>query len=102
MSAPSPAPAAIERDRGEAFCALADEAIRSGTLSAVPDEALQRVFAAAVKLYAAKCEERGAEFPPFGERPVNATETVTAICALMRAADLNFFDLAMWYRRGPE
>ena len=38
--------------------------------------------------------------PPFGDRPVNATEAVTAICAFMRAADLNFFDLQMWYRRG--
>ena len=35
----------------------------------------------------------------FGDQPVNATEAVTAICAMMRAADLNFFDLQMWYRR---
>jgi len=27
---------------------------------------------------------------------------VTAICAIMRAADLNFFDLQMWYRRGQQ
>ena len=40
------------------------------------------------------------ELAPFGDRPVNATEAVTAICAIMRAADLNFFDLQMWYRRG--
>ena len=40
--------------------------------------------------------------PPFGDRPVNATEAVTAICAIMRAADLNFFDLQMWYRRAAE
>ena len=39
------------------------------------------------------------ELAPFGDRPVNATEAVTAICAIMRAADLNFFDLQMWYRR---
>ena len=51
------------------------------------------------RLYAAKWEDRAAELPPFGERPVNATEAVTAICAIMRAADLNFFDLQMWYRR---
>jgi hypothetical protein len=30
---------------------------------------------------------------------VNATEAVTAVCAMMRAADLNFFDLQMWYGR---
>ena len=43
--------------------------------------------------------ESGEELAPFGDRPVNATEAVTAICAIMRAADLNFFDLQMWYRR---
>src|SRR5262249_58708340 len=67
---------------------------------AVPDESLQRVLSAAVKLYAAKSEDRERELAPFGDRPVNATEAVTAICAIMRAADLNFFDLQMWYRRG--
>ena len=50
--------------------------------------------------YAAKSEDRARELPPFGDKPVNATEAVTAICAIMRAADLNFFDLQMWYRRG--
>ena len=47
--------------------------------------------------------DRASELAPFGDKPVNATEPVTAICAIMRAADLNFFDLQMWYRRGqPE
>jgi hypothetical protein len=64
----------------------------------VPDENLQRVLSAAVRLYSAKSEDR--TLAPFGDRPVNATEAVTAICAIMRAADLNFFDLQMWYRRG--
>jgi len=53
-----------------------------------------------VRLYTAKSEDRARELAPFGEQPVNATEAVTAICAIMRAADLNFFDLQMWYRRG--
>ena len=64
------------------------------------DESLQRVLSAAVRLYAAKTEDRAHELAPFGDKPVNATEAVTAICAIMRAADLNFFDLQMWYRRG--
>jgi hypothetical protein len=81
------------------FCALAEDAIRSGKPDQVPDDVLQRTFSAAVRLYTAKWEERQQELPPFGDRPVNATEAVTAICAIMRAADLNFFDLQMWYRR---
>jgi hypothetical protein len=84
---------------GAAFCAAADEALRKGTPEAIPDENLQRILSAAVRLYAAKAEDRAGELPMFGDRPVNATEAVTAICAMMRAADLNFFDLQMWYRR---
>jgi hypothetical protein len=86
---------------GAAFCASAEDALKNGKPDAVADESLQRVLSAAVRLYAAKSEDRAQELPPFGDKPVNATEAVTAICAIMRAADLNFFDLQMWYRRAP-
>ena len=88
-------------DAGAAFCASADDALRNGKPQAVPDEILQRVLCAAVRLYAAKSEDRAQELAPFGDKPVNATEAVTMICAIMRAADLNMFDLQMWYRRAP-
>ncbi|MGA7490852.1 MAG: hypothetical protein WBW74_28350 [Xanthobacteraceae bacterium] len=84
-----------------AFCAATDDALARGRPDEVADESLQRLLSAAVRLYAAKSEDRAQELPPFGDRPVNATEAVTAICAIMRAADLNFFDLQMWYRRAP-
>jgi hypothetical protein len=84
-----------------AFCTAAEDALARGKPEEVPDQSLQRVLSAAVRLYAAKSEDRAQELPPFGDRPVNATEAVTAICAIMRAADLNFFDLQMWYRRAP-
>jgi hypothetical protein len=80
------------------FSTLVEEALAQGRPDDVPDAALQRLLAAAVRLYAAKSESR--ELSPFGDQPVNATAAVTAICAFMRAADLNFFDLQMWYRRG--
>ena len=83
------------------LCSLAEEAVRKGAPDLVSDEILQRVFSAAVRLYAAKSEDRPVELSPFGQQPVNATEAVTAICAIMRAANLNFFDLQMWYRRAP-
>jgi hypothetical protein len=92
---------ATAADSVSAFCSQVEDAIESGKPEAVPDESLQRVLTAAVRLYAAKSEDRAQELPPFGDKPVNATEAVTAICAIMRAADLNFFDLQMWYRRAP-
>ena len=42
-----------------AFCAAVDEALARGAPESVPDESLQRVLSAAVRLYAAKAEERG-------------------------------------------
>src|SRR5689334_8135238 len=89
-----------ERDGIAAFCAEVEAALGAGKPDTITDESLQRVLSAAVRLYAAKSEDRAQELPPFGNSPVNATEAVTAICAIMRAADLNFFDLQMWYRRG--
>jgi hypothetical protein len=97
---PAVAPGEPAADAVANFCACVDAALGSGRPEAIPDHSLQQVFSAAVRLYAAKSEDRAQELAPFGERPVNATEAVTAICAIMRAADLNFFDLAMWYRRG--
>jgi hypothetical protein len=94
--------AIAEADGAAAFCASAEAALEAGKPDAMPDESLQRVLSAAVRLYSAKSEDRARELPPFGDRPVNATEAVTAICAIMRAADINFFDLQMWYRRAPQ
>ena len=88
-------------DCAATFCAAVEDVLARGRPEDVPDESLQRVLSAAVRLYGAKSEDRAQELPPFGDRPVNATDAVTAICAIMRAADLNFFDLQMWYRRAP-
>jgi hypothetical protein len=90
-----------EADGVAAFCAQVEDALKAGKPDAIADDTLQRVLSAAVRLYAAKSEDRARELPPFGDQPVNATEAVTAICAFMRAAELNFFDLQMWYRRAP-
>jgi HPt (histidine-containing phosphotransfer) domain-containing protein len=93
--------ALVEADAVTSFCTRVEDALKAGRPDAIADEALQRVLSAAVRLYAAKAEDRTRELPPFGNERVNATEAVTAICAIMRAADLNFFDLQMWYRRAP-
>jgi len=61
------------------------------------DQELQQTFTRVVKAYAARMEQStivGVE-----KNAITATEAVIAICELMRAADLNPFDVAMWYRR---
>jgi hypothetical protein len=83
------------------FVAAAREALRRRDPDAISDAQLQKVFAAAVKIYAAKIERRGIETKPFRDGAVTTTESVVAACALIRAADLNLFDVAMWFNRPP-
>jgi hypothetical protein len=82
------------------FVVLVNAALQQNDPDAIPDALLQDVFAAAVKLYAAKSDRRGG-LKPFGDGAVTATEAVVAACALIRAADLNLFDVAMWFNRPP-
>jgi hypothetical protein len=86
-------------DPGAAFCTAVESALKRGAPQAISDEALRRVLTAAVRVYAAKAEDVGREIAPFLANTVTATETVTAACAMIRAADLNLFDVAMWFRR---
>jgi hypothetical protein len=89
--------AALSKD----FCALARDALKRGEPDAISDKTLQQVLTAAVKVYAAKVERRGHDVAPFAHGTVTATETVVTACGLIRAADLNMFDVAIWFHRPP-
>ena len=87
--------------RGKDFCAVARDALKRGEPDAISDKELQQVLTAAVKVYAAKVERRGHDVAPFPRGTVTATETVVTACGLIRAADLNMFDVAIWFHRPP-
>src|ERR1700744_6131623 len=91
-----PAQKAIDPDD---FCAAAGDALKRGEPDAISDKTLQQVLTAAVKLYAAKVERRGYDVVPFPQHAVTATETVVTACGMIRAADLNMFDVAIWFHR---
>jgi hypothetical protein len=74
---------------------LANAALARG--EAVPEQQLAAAFAALARLSAARCEQEPAL--PVARDALTATETVTVVSGLLRAADLNVFDLAMWFRR---
>lgn len=81
------------------FCARARDALKRGEPDAITDKTLQDVLTAAVKIYAAKVERRGHDVAPFTPDAVTATETVVTACGMIRAADLNMFDVAIWFHR---
>jgi len=74
---------------------LADDA--AGTVS---DESVQKMMTAAVKLYHRKSTAEGRAFlPVISEQALTPTEAVQGACELIRAVNLNPFDLALWYSR---
>src|SRR6202021_4260504 len=81
------------------FCAAAHDALKLGEPDAISDKTLQQVLTAAVKIYAAKVERRGHDVVPFPQHAGTGTETVVTACAMIRAADLNMFDVAIWFHR---
>jgi hypothetical protein len=83
------------------FCAVARAALKRGEPDAISDRTLQQVLAAAAKVYAAKVERRGHDVAPFPQNAVTATESVVTACGMIRAADLNMFDVAIWFHRPP-
>jgi hypothetical protein len=81
------------------FCGRVREALKRGTPDEIPDRELQQILTAATKIYAAKVERRGHDVAPFPPGAVTATETVVIACGMIRAADLNMFDVAIWFHR---
>ncbi|MBD19587.1 MAG: hypothetical protein CMM37_00930 [Rhodospirillaceae bacterium] len=78
----------------------ANKALNDGEVEKVSSETVQKLLTAGAKLYCRKLTEEDDYFPPFRpEDMVTATEAVVAIAEMMRAADLNTFDLAMWMSR---
>jgi hypothetical protein len=86
---------------GTDFCAAARDALKRGEPDTISDTVLQKILTAAVKIYAAKVERRGHDVAPFAPNAVTATETVVTACGLIRAAELNMFDVAIWFHRPP-
>jgi hypothetical protein len=80
-------------DHGVAAFVAAAEA------GALTDAELARALTAAVKLYAARAEDRCEYPPPLDKAQVNATEVATMVSEMIRVVDLNMFDLSMWHRR---
>jgi hypothetical protein len=83
----------------EAFVDMAERALANGGSSSIPSAELERVITAALKLYAAKAEGEATLPPPVSADKITPTEVVIAVTEMLRATNLNLFDLAMWYRR---
>jgi hypothetical protein len=82
-----------------ALADIAERALASVAARQIASDDIARVLTAAIKLYAAKAEAEAVPAPPVSADRITPTEIVVAVSEMMRAANLNLFDLSMWYRR---
>jgi hypothetical protein len=75
---------------------LARQALDAGEADAVPDEAVQQLLLAGVKLYFAKRDggNKLAAFP--GPDGITASEVATACVGMTEVVNLELFELALW------
>jgi len=66
--------------------------------TSVSDEDLRRLLSAAIRLYAAVSEQAAEDIVPINAE-VSTTDAVVLACALLKARELNPFDLALWFSR---
>ena len=76
----------------------ADEAIRTGAVADIADEDLRALVSATTRLYATANEGADHASAPLADN-VATTEAVVLATALLKAHDLNPFDLALWFSR---
>jgi hypothetical protein len=94
------APAAESEDAvadiAAAITSLTD-AISADRLDQFPPELMQRLMAATVRAYSAKVQA-GESFLPFDDRAarVSPTDIMITASALLKAGDLQVFELGMW------
>ncbi|ATY16681.1 hypothetical protein CU254_29240 [Amycolatopsis sp. AA4] len=78
---------------------LTSEIAAEDRAAAVPDDEIASLLYAAARLFSAKTDRVGKISWPIREDALTATETVVLVTALLDAADVNLFDMAIWYRR---
>jgi len=83
-------------DSAEQLAASLNSRIAAGQAGAVPDETLRHLMAALVKVYAAKFDEGQRPVLLDAESDVSATAILVTTSALMKASNLEIFELGMW------
>jgi hypothetical protein len=84
------------RQAFEAFAAAADQARGAPDTDAISDDDIARALTAAVRLYAARVEATDKAPPPV-TNDASATDVLVAASEMMRALNINGFDLMMWH-----
>jgi hypothetical protein len=60
------------------------------------DSDIQHMLAKAVRLYAERAAERDGALPAFTAEAVTATDVMVTVTAMLKATNLQIFELGMW------
>jgi hypothetical protein len=60
------------------------------------DRAIQDMLAKSVRLYAERVAEREGKLPAFASDAATATEVMVTVTAMLKAVNLQIFELGMW------
>jgi hypothetical protein len=90
-----PAPASGTSAEAEQLAARLEQSIVDDKLDSVSALALQKLIAAACRLYRAR-REAGEDFTPVPRNSISATDVMVTASGLLKAADLAVFELGMW------
>jgi hypothetical protein len=87
----------VEGASGDALrvAAVIERSIVDGKLDMVSAEALQKVLAAACRLYTARIEA-GEQIATVPKNSITATDVMVTASGLLKAVDLAVFELGMW------
>ncbi len=77
------------------LAAVLERGIAEGKLDMVSAEALQKVLAAACRVYTARIEA-GEQLAPVSRNSISATDVMVTASGLLKAVDLAVFELGMW------
>jgi hypothetical protein len=96
-SAAKPKVEVLEGASAEAkrLAAVLERGIVDGKLDMVSAEALQKLIAAACRVYTARVEA-GEPIMPVSRNSISATDVMVTASGLLKAADLAVFELGMW------
>ena len=77
------------------LASVLEGSIVDGKLDLVSAEALQKLMAAACRVYTARLEA-GEQIMPVSKNSISATDVMVTASGLLKAADLAVFELGMW------
>jgi hypothetical protein len=66
------------------------------TIVRASDAEIQDMLAKAVRLYAERAAERDGTLPAFGPDAATATDVMVTVTAMLKAVNLQVFELGMW------